>query len=67
MTLTPEPIRRRRRTFDQSNKMKDVLYEIRGGVRGGGRLEADGHHILKLNTGNPATFGFDAPTSSCAT
>ncbi|UUT35697.1 pyridoxal phosphate-dependent aminotransferase [Microbacterium elymi] len=26
-----------------------------------GRLEADGHKILKLNTGNPAIFGFDAP------
>lgn len=25
------------------------------------RLEADGHTILKLNTGNPAVFGFEAP------
>ena len=24
-------------------------------------MEADGHRILKLNTGNPAAFGFDAP------
>ncbi|MDO5512348.1 pyridoxal phosphate-dependent aminotransferase [Corynebacterium sp.] len=62
MTDSPNPIRRRRRTFDQSNKMKDVLYEIRGPVAAEAeRLEADGHHILKLNTGNPATFGFDAP------
>ena len=61
-TDSPTPIRRRPRTFDQSNKMKDVLYEIRGPVSAEAeRLEADGHHILKLNTGNPATFGFDAP------
>ena len=62
MTDSPHPIRRPPRTFDQSNKMKDVLYEIRGPVSAEAeRLEADGHHILKLNTGNPATFGFDAP------
>lgn len=24
-------------------------------------MEADGHRILKLNTGNPAVFGFEAP------
>ena len=61
-TDSPTPARRRPRTFDQSNKMKDVLYEIRGPVSAEAeRLEADGHHILKLNTGNPATFGFDAP------
>ena len=24
-------------------------------------MELDGHNILKLNTGNPAVFGFDAP------
>ncbi|MDO5671164.1 MAG: pyridoxal phosphate-dependent aminotransferase [Corynebacterium sp.] len=62
MSDSPTPVRRRPRTFDQSNKMKDVLYEIRGPVSAEAeRLEADGHHILKLNTGNPATFGFDAP------
>ncbi|AJK69864.1 putative aspartate aminotransferase [Corynebacterium marinum DSM 44953] len=61
-TDSPTPNRRRPRVFDQSNKMKDVLYEIRGPVAAEAeRLEADGHHILKLNTGNPATFGFDAP------
>ena len=25
------------------------------------RLEAEGHRILKLNIGNPAPFGFEAP------
>ena len=24
-------------------------------------MEADGHRVLKLNTGNPAVFGFEAP------
>ncbi|WP_442873758.1 pyridoxal phosphate-dependent aminotransferase [Corynebacterium sp. SCR221107] len=42
--------------------MKDVLYEIRGPVAAEAeRLELDGHRILKLNTGNPAIFGFEAP------
>ncbi|MDO5097505.1 MAG: pyridoxal phosphate-dependent aminotransferase [Corynebacterium sp.] len=42
--------------------MKNVLYEIRGPVaEEAERLELDGHRILKLNTGNPAIFGFEAP------
>lgn len=42
--------------------MKNVLYEIRGPVSvEAERLELDGHRILKLNTGNPALFGFEAP------
>ncbi|MGO1508644.1 MAG: pyridoxal phosphate-dependent aminotransferase [Microbacteriaceae bacterium] len=50
------------RHFDQSSKLKNVLYEIRGKVPAeAARLEADGHNILKLNTGNPAIFGFEAP------
>jgi alanine-synthesizing transaminase len=50
------------RHFDQSSKLKNVLYEIRGSALvEAARLEAEGHKILKLNTGNPAIFGFDAP------
>ena len=50
------------RILDQSAKLKDVLYEIRGAALvEADRLEADGHRILKLNTGNPAVFGFEAP------
>ncbi|HEU0257031.1 MAG TPA: pyridoxal phosphate-dependent aminotransferase [Microbacteriaceae bacterium] len=50
------------RTLDQSAKLKNVLYEIRGAALAEAeRLEADGQHILKLNTGNPAAFGFEAP------
>jgi alanine-synthesizing transaminase len=50
------------RPLDQSRKLKDVLYEIRGeALAEADRLEAEGHTILKLNTGNPAVFGFEAP------
>jgi len=50
------------RTLDQSSKLKNVLYEIRGqALVAADRLESEGHTILKLNTGNPAVFGFEAP------
>lgn len=50
------------RPLDQSAKLRDVLYEIRGeALVEADRLEAEGHTILKLNTGNPAAFGFEAP------
>ena len=52
----------KQRTFTQSTKLQDVLYEIRGPVHEhAARLEAEGHRILKLNIGNPAPFGFEAP------
>jgi len=50
------------RIYEQSHKLKDVLYDIRGPVSArAAALEAEGHRILKLNIGNPAPFGFDAP------
>ncbi|WP_221585377.1 pyridoxal phosphate-dependent aminotransferase [Microbacterium sp. G2-8] len=50
------------RPLDQSSKLRNVLYEIRGAaLTEAQRLEAAGHTILKLNTGNPAIFGFEAP------
>lgn len=50
------------RIFDQSTKLQGVAYDIRGEVSTEAeRMELDGHSILKLNTGNPAVFGFDAP------
>lgn len=56
------PAQPRQRTLRQSSKLQDVLYEIRGPVHEHAtRLEAEGHRILKLNIGNPAPFGFDAP------
>jgi alanine-synthesizing transaminase len=46
----------------QSSKLANVCYEIRGPVlEEATRLEAAGHRILKLNTGNPAAFGFECP------
>ncbi len=46
----------------QSSKLSDVCYDIRGPVLvEAKRLEDEGHRILKLNIGNPAPFGFEAP------
>ena len=46
----------------QSEKLKDVNYEIRGPVLDYANfLEQEGQQILKLNIGNPGAFGFDAP------
>ncbi len=47
----------------QSDKLAKVCYDIRGPVlEEAKRLEEEGHRILKLNIGNPAPFGFEAPT-----
>lgn len=46
----------------QSTKLADVCYDIRGPVlTEAKRLEEQGHHVLRLNIGNPAPFGFEAP------
>ena len=48
--------------FLQSDKLKNVNYEIRGPVLDYANwLEDEGQQILKLNIGNPGAFGFDAP------
>jgi len=48
--------------FLQSDKLKNVNYEIRGPVLDyANSLEDEGQQILKLNIGNPGAFGFDAP------
>jgi alanine-synthesizing transaminase len=45
-----------------SSKLNNVCYDIRGPVlKHAKRMEEEGHKILKLNIGNPAPFGFDAP------
>jgi alanine-synthesizing transaminase len=50
------------RRFEKSVKLNNVCYDIRGPVMDeAGRMEAEGIKILKLNIGNPATFGFRAP------
>jgi alanine-synthesizing transaminase len=46
----------------RSHKLDNVCYDIRGPIAEQARkLEDEGHKILKLNIGNPAPFGFDAP------
>ena len=50
------------RTFSKSSKLDNVLYDVRGPVVDeAARLESEGAHILKLNIGNPAPFGFRTP------
>ena len=48
--------------FPKSDKLEHVCYYVRGPVhKEAMRLEEEGHKILKLNIGNPAPFGFEAP------
>ncbi|MCC9953408.1 pyridoxal phosphate-dependent aminotransferase [Streptococcus agalactiae] len=48
--------------FDKSMKLEHVAYDIRGPVlEEADRMRANGEKILRLNTGNPAAFGFEAP------
>lgn len=50
------------KSIEKSSKLANVFYEIRGKVaEEARRLEEEGHKILKLNIGNPAPFGFEAP------
>ena len=50
------------RTFGKANKLENVLYDVRGPVlEEATRMEEKGMRILKLNIGNPAPFGFNAP------
>ncbi len=56
------PIYRFGMEVTQSTKLANVCYDIRGPVlQEAKRMEAEGHHVLKLNIGNPAPFGFEAP------
>jgi alanine-synthesizing transaminase len=46
----------------KSGKLANVCYDIRGPVLDRAKqMEDEGHHIIKLNIGNPALFGFEAP------
>ena len=46
----------------KSSKLANVCYDIRGPVLDRAKqMEEDGHYIIKLNIGNPASFGFDVP------
>ena len=46
----------------KSSKLANVAYDIRGPVLDKARqMEEEGHHIIKLNIGNVAAFGFEPP------
>lgn len=46
----------------KSNKLDDVCYDIRGPVLSHAKqMEESGSKIIKMNIGNPAAFGFEAP------
>ena len=53
--ITPDNI-------EQSHKLDNICYDIRGpALEEAKKLEGEGHQILRLNIGNPAAFGFNAP------
>ncbi|MDT0213895.1 pyridoxal phosphate-dependent aminotransferase [Rothia sp. ARF10] len=55
------------RRIVQSKKLQHVRYDVRGPILvEAQRLEAEGHKILKLNIGNTAPFGFEAPEAILA-
>ena len=59
MTAEKNP---RLRTINKSSKLDNVCYDIRGPVMARAKkMEDEGQRIIKLNIGNPAPFGFDAP------
>ena len=46
----------------KSGKLANVLYDIRGPIMDRAKqMEDEGHKLIKLNIGNLAAFGFDAP------
>ncbi len=50
------------RVIEKSRKLDNVCYDIRGPIaERAKKMEDEGHRILKLNIGNPAPFGFEAP------
>lgn len=50
------------KTIKKSNKLANVLYDIRGPITDAAKkMEDEGQKIIKLNIGNLAAFGFDAP------
>jgi alanine-synthesizing transaminase len=50
------------KTIAKSAKLNNVLYDIRGPIMDAARqMEEEGQKIIKLNLGNLAVFGFDAP------
>ncbi|WP_406947719.1 aminotransferase class I/II-fold pyridoxal phosphate-dependent enzyme [Psychrobacter fulvigenes] len=49
-------------SLKKSAKLQNVCYDIRGPLlKAATQMEAEGQRIIKLNVGNPAPFGLDAP------
>ncbi|MDV2115591.1 pyridoxal phosphate-dependent aminotransferase [Alcaligenes faecalis] len=49
-------------SIKKSNKLANVLYDIRGPIMDRAKqMEDEGQQLIKLNIGNLAVFGFDAP------
>jgi alanine-synthesizing transaminase len=58
-SITRMPVQKQ---IKKSRKLNDVCYDIRGPVlTEANRLEEEGHKVIKLNIGNPAPWGFEAP------
>ncbi|MDO5292252.1 MAG: aminotransferase class I/II-fold pyridoxal phosphate-dependent enzyme [bacterium] len=50
------------KTFEKSTKLDNVCYDVRGPVVDeANKMMANGVDVLRLNIGNPAPFGFNAP------
>ncbi|MDO5521878.1 MAG: aminotransferase class I/II-fold pyridoxal phosphate-dependent enzyme [bacterium] len=50
------------KTFEKSTKLDNVCYDVRGPVvEEANKMMANGVDVLRLNIGNPAPFGFNAP------
>ena len=59
---TPDAFGGSLKTIHKSAKLANVCYDIRGPIMDAARqMEEEGHKIIKLNIGNLAMFGFDAP------
>ncbi|WP_367680306.1 pyridoxal phosphate-dependent aminotransferase [Candidatus Fukatsuia anoeciicola] len=53
-------IKKSSKPIKKANKLENVDYDIRGlALKEAKRLEEEGHKVLKLNIGNPASFGFN--------
>ena len=67
-TIATEGKQQTMREFKKSTKLDNVLYDVRGPVVDeANRMEESGVHVLKLNIGNSAPFGFRTPDESSMT
>jgi alanine-synthesizing transaminase len=52
------------RPMQHSSKLQNVRYELRGPIlHAAKKMESEGHRILRMNLGDPAPFGLEAPES----